>query len=129
MMHLVAILKFFDNFASTLHKISSQPNADEQVRHGLAQQLIGSFNSPISELGNLPLVKWVGLAPLHTHTGPHPTSIPPNLSVELQLLKISFDGALPTLAQEVKDLLMKVDKPPWAPTKPASPTLQAQSPC
>ena len=128
MTHLATVLNLFENFTVNLQKASNLPNASDRVRCGLAQQLISSFDSPISELGNLPLVKWAGLAPLHTHTGPHPATTTPNLSEELWLLKNSFDGALTTLAQEVKTLSTKVDKPSWAPTKPVSPPAKPVSP-
>ncbi|KAF8262797.1 hypothetical protein EI94DRAFT_1881831 [Lactarius quietus] len=86
--------------------------------------------SPIPELDNLPLVEWAGLAPLRSHVGPHPFTATPNISEELRLLKNSFDGALAMLAQEVKALSTKVDKPPQAsakssaspPSKPATPS-------
>ncbi|KAF8270857.1 hypothetical protein EI94DRAFT_1797606 [Lactarius quietus] len=116
----MVVLKLFEDFTTSLRQASSKPNASDLIHHGLAKQLINSLNTPISELGNLLLVEWAGLAPLRTHIGPHPTTTTPNLSEELRLLKNSFDGALATLAQEVKALSMKVDKPPQAPEKPAS---------
>ncbi|KAF8256532.1 hypothetical protein EI94DRAFT_1822315 [Lactarius quietus] len=104
------VLNLFETFTSSIRQASSQPHASDLVCRGLAQKLISSLNSPIPELDNLPLVEWAGLAPLRSHN--------------------SFDGALATLAQEVKALSTKVDKPPQAsakssaspPSKPATPS-------
>ncbi|KAF8260297.1 hypothetical protein EI94DRAFT_1811889 [Lactarius quietus] len=121
----MVVLKLFEDFTASLRQASSEPNAGDLIRCGLAKHLINSLNTPISKLGNLPLVEWVGLAPLRTHIGPHPTTTTPNFSEELWLLKNSFDGALAMLAQEVKALSMKVDKPPRAPESlpPTPPSL------
>ncbi|KAF8264203.1 hypothetical protein EI94DRAFT_1806085 [Lactarius quietus] len=124
------VLNLFETFTSSIRQASSQPHASDLICRGLAQKLISSLNSPIPELDNLPLVEWAGLAPLRSHVGPHPFTATPNISEELRLLKNSFDGALATLAQEVKALSTKVDKPPQAsakssaspPSKPATPS-------
>ncbi|KAF8265032.1 hypothetical protein EI94DRAFT_1804971 [Lactarius quietus] len=117
MLHITVVLNLFETFTSSIRQASSQPHASDLVRRGLAQKLISSLNSPIPELDNLPLVEWVGLAPLRSHVGPHPFTATPNISEELRLLKNSFDRALATLAQEAS---AKSSASP--PSKPATPS-------